>query len=303
MASELESAFAEAWTDQATGSAPSVSAQQLQSLAEIGARAWPDFDVPLVHFARCAGVAVAAGAAIDKLRADEVWLAAGVAAKVTQAERAFDRDYCSDLPRVLARLRLDEAAIADAIQATREKLLVGRGRLPKIVSYAGRGTLGSLVRVVATRCGVDTQRAGAQQREVPAEELSAILVASADPERAAAFAKKSDEFRGAFERAIAQLEPDDRMALRLAAVDGIGIDGVAKALGIHRSTAARRLVRIRSTLGERTRAHLREAGLDSAELASVIAVVEEGLELTLSRMLAVPASAPAASDDPTLAQD
>ncbi|MEM6997189.1 MAG: hypothetical protein AAF721_42180 [Myxococcota bacterium] len=256
-----------------------------------GRSRWPSLDVGAVDFAKALARAVNGGAKLGALRADEVWIAAACTAGVAGAQRAFQDTYLSDADRMLAPLRLDDAAIRDVQQTVLEKLLVAVGGTPpRVARYAGRGQLKALVRVIATRAGVDIQRAHAKNREVPAENLSAILVASADPERMVGLVSKQGVFRDAFETAVAGLAAADRMLLRLHTIDGVGGDGLAKATGVHRSTVVRRLARIRAELAAATREALRAAGLDDDALESVIAIVDEGLELTLSRIFSEPSA-------------
>ncbi|MEM6989955.1 MAG: hypothetical protein AAF721_05645, partial [Myxococcota bacterium] len=214
---------------------PMPTAANLNACFVAGRRVHPDVDVTEPEFAAALGAAVVAGSDWASVDAGEVFVAAGCAHGRREALHNFETLYLSGLPRVLARLGLDDAAVADAIQAAREKLLVAppSGGPIRVVRYAGRGQLKALVRVVATRAAVDIQRRAVRQQEVPAEHLSAVLIASTDPEALAAGADKADTFRAAFERAVAELPAADRMALRLYVLQGVGIDGVAKAWGIH----------------------------------------------------------------------
>ncbi len=218
----------------------------------------------------------------------EVALAWACAAGQGVALRAFESRYLAELPRMIGHMKLSEDAMAEVAQVTRRRLLVDTGKGARLTSYAGRGQLRALVRVVATRAALDLRRSSERRREVPVAELSAVLFASTNPENVAGHGRKQEVFRAAFEAAIAALPPADRTLLRMYAIDGVGIDGLAAVAGIHRSTAARRLARIRGTIADKTRVQLQIAGLREDELHSVIGVVDEGLELTLSRILADP---------------
>src|SRR5262249_39301080 len=65
-------------------------------------------------------------------------------------------------------------------------------------------------------------------------------------------------FKAAFGDAMASLVPDDRSLLALHYVDDLSIDELAKVLGIHRATAARRVAKVREQLLEGTKDRLRE---------------------------------------------
>ncbi len=278
----------EAFVD-AGGSSEGVGATELERLVALARDAWPELSIDAIALARALGQAQASGVPLERLDPAEIALAQACAAGESVALRAFDAHYLAQLPRMLGHMRLSDDVVAEVAQTTRRRLLIAtEGGTPRLVSYAGRGQLRALVRVVATRAALDMRRSTERRKEVPAAELSVVLLASTDPERAAGRGRKQEVFRAAFEAAIAALPAVDRTLLRMYAIDGVGIDGLAAVAGIHRSTAARRLAKIRATIAAQTRIQLQIAGLDGGELESVIGVVDQGLELTLSRILAEP---------------
>ncbi len=261
----------------------------LAEFAEQGRKAWSGFDVDGVALGRALGDLLSTGVAPDRVDMKELWLALGCAAGDSAAHRAFEETYFADAGRNLAHMRLTPDTQAEALQVARRRLLVSAdGGPPKILGYAGRSQIRTLVRVVATRAALDLLRGQGRRREVPDADLSAVLLASASPESMVAHGKKAEVFRVAFEAAVGDLEAADRTLLRLYVVDGVGLDGLAMALGIHRSTAARRLARIRKTIEASTRARLSAGGIEGSQLDSVIGVVDAGLDLTLSRILSEP---------------
>lgn len=288
---------------QPDGSLP-IDEPELRAQIDEARSAWPTVVVPEKAFASAIGDSLGKGLAVDALDVPELWLAIGCAAGVPAALREFEAAYLANIDRVVAHMRLSADTLAEALQVARRRLLVGTdGRPPKIVGYAGRGQVRTLVRVVATRAALDIMRAQGRRKEVADDGLSAVLLASASPESVVAHGQKTDAFRAAFEGAIAELEPADRTLLRLYAVNAVGLDGLALALGIHRSTAARRLAKIRKTLEQMTRQRLAAVGFDGDALESVVGVVEAGLELTLSRILADSAGSSGGSEFDATGED
>ncbi len=283
-------AFREACGPEQIEAAAAMTQPALDELVDRARQAWPGFSLEPPALARALGAAIAQGVAVKHLDPVEIGLALACADHNPAALRAFEAQYLADLPRTLAHMRLPDDLVAEVAQITRERLLLGTDAsgTPRLTAYAGRGQLRALVRVVATRAALDQRRSQGRRREVPATELSAVLLASTDPEQAAGRDRKGEVFRAAFEAAVADLAPDDRTLLRMYVIDGVGIDGLATVTGVHRSTAARRLARIRRVIADNTRGQLERAGLQPTELQSVIGVVDEGLELTLSRILAEP---------------
>lgn len=286
-------AFAEAFRERAgsSGVLDAATDATLSDLEEEARRVWPGLEARPEALASALGRAVADGASLDEIDVGELWLALACAAGERAALEAFERRYLDGVVGALRGMGLDDDGVAEALQTARDKLLVSEEGPPRIVGYAGRGRLQALVRVVATRAAID-QRRNADRGADLAGSLGEMVWASADQERAAALSHKGALFRKAFEAAIAQLPAEDRTLLRLHALDAVGIDGIALTLGVHRSTAARRLAKLRATIAADTRGRLRTMGLSPGDLDSVLGIVDEGLELTLSRMLA-PADAEA----------
>lgn len=271
------------------GNEPPLTAAQLDRLIEETETRIPAVAADPSAFASALGSLAAAGVSPTDADIEEVWLAVACAAGQTAATDELERRYLGQLAVQLKHLQLDDATLADVLQTTRRRLLIGKdSATPRIVGYAGRGQLAALTRVVATRAALDAKRSTKRKREVDLGGLAQVLMASTTPEMLAASAHKEQLFREAFEAAVAALPSADRTIMRLYAVDGVGIDGVAAACGVHRSTAARRLAKVRETIHQSTRDELQRRGANDTELESILAVVDDGLELTLSRILAEP---------------
>ncbi len=105
-------------------------------------------------------------------------------------------------------------------------------------------------------------------------------------ERPGAQQHHRDAFRAALERVLAKLTSEDRNLLRLSLVHGLSIDEVGRLYQIHRSTAARRLGRLKDGIGQDTRMYLRaELGADRKELQSLFRLVKTGLDKSFVRLL------------------
>jgi len=283
----MQDAFVDACS--AAGGTAAVDDDGLAALVQRARAVLPGTELDALAFAGALGRVVATGVALVEVDVAELALALGCVAGQREALTLLERRYLQPLPEQLAHMRLDAATLADVQQTTRGRLLLAReGHSPRLLGYAGRGQLGALVRVIATRAALDATRGERRKREVALSELTCVLMTSADPERLAASVRKREVFRAAFEAAIAGLDPADRTMMRLYAVDGVGIDGLALAYGIHRSTAARRVAVVRERIRLGTVAELGRRGVAEPEIESIIAVVDEGLELTLSRILADP---------------
>ena len=81
------------------------------------------------------------------------------------------------------------------------------------------------------------------------------------------------------------LAPEERNAMRLTYTHGLNLEGVAKALGVSRATAGRRLLSCRERVREETLRLLKERiNASPAELESLLGVVRSRLELSLGAL-------------------
>lgn len=237
------------------------------------------------------------------------------------AGRAPDRDVVAYLERchpaelavaqaasrghagAIARLEADHRGVIDAMcwryaspthspadlrQILREKLYVAApGERPKLAEYAGQGQLASWLRITAVRTFLDLGRRKDRTRETPSEEG---VLAMPDPSDLSLEVIKA-EYRAAVTQAMrdaaAKLEPADRHLLHQHYVSGLSIDQLGAALGLHRATAARRVVRARETLVTETRALLTaRLQLSNDELDEVIGMVMSRLDVSIPGLFA-----------------
>jgi RNA polymerase sigma-70 factor (ECF subfamily) len=124
-------------------------------------------------------------------------------------------------------------------------------------------------------------------REAPLNvSLEQRLVTTIDPSLDALKAEYRGEFAAALREAITDLGPEDRALLRQQVVDGMSIDDVGAAFGVHRATAARWLLRAKDALVQAT--HQRLAArlvLPVEQIDSVIRLVSSQLDASVVRYL------------------
>lgn len=221
----------------------------------------------------------------DGLDAVEVYLACACATGDAGALAEFERRYFATVPAALGRLALGRDEIDEVIQSLRVRLFVADGGAPRVVGYAGHGQLGGLVRVAAIRAGLNLLRQRGKL-EQDADGFEDVPVAADDPELARLKAQHRGAFKEAFEEAVRALEPRERSLLGLALVKGLGIDKVATIYGVHRATAARWITSARANLTRAVQRSLgARLGVDTAEVAGLLPLVESQLELSLERLL------------------
>lgn len=223
-----------------------------------------------------------ADAEADTLRAADVYLAIACVARLPAALEVFERDLAPVIPQALGRLDLTAAQRQDIGQQVRHKLLYADP--PRVARYAGRGGLDAWVRVVAIRAGHDALR---RARKEVLEDDDARLVDAhveyADAELAFLKHRYRETLQEAMRAAFAALDPKARNLLRYSYVDGLNVDALGRLHGVHRATAARWVASARASLLQEARRELRaRLGVDSAELDSVVRLLQSQLDVSLS---------------------
>jgi RNA polymerase sigma-70 factor (ECF subfamily) len=262
---------------------PSALAERLESCARRGRSAWPSVELDPTTFAGHLGRHCRTPTDLDALAITDLYLACACARRDDAALRILHERIGPEFDRALARLGLDRDEADDVRLAVMQRLVVDTP--PKIGSYAGRGSLAQWIAAVAARDAISRRRTEARRRgllEAAAEDL-----APADPELGFLKSHYRAEFKEAFGAAVSALSPTDLTVLRHRFIDGLTLDQLAAAAGVHRATAARWLARIRSDLLDSTRLALRERlGVDAAEVESVVRLIASNFEVSVRRLLA-----------------
>ncbi|MBI5544144.1 MAG: hypothetical protein HY901_09665 [Deltaproteobacteria bacterium] len=229
----------------------------------------------------------ALGAALAKADVEGLALALACLAGDTGAVAELERMVPPAVASALGRL----GASADEIDEVGQRLRLGlffRERADgrsKLEYYSGRGALRGWLRAVAAQEFATLKRR--QRPDEQQETLADILFGSATaPDVRWARQECRAAFRTAIEEAVGALSERDRTALKMNALDGLSIDDIARVFRMHRSTAARWLVRARAEIEERVRESLlRQLGPSAGELSSIVRIAGEEVPVTFERLL------------------
>ena len=219
--------------------------------------------------------------------ADELYLACAALHSDSQACDLIERLYMTKVAASLARRVADPPTQQALLQKIREKILVGPP--PAIAKYKGNTRLEHWIRLTARRCVVDHYRSLQRQ----ARQLLQIEKEPRSSPRG--IESQLDHARGrvAFERAVTAalggLSARDRNLLRLYYGAGITVDGLGRAYGVHRSTAARWVARLREELFAAVRTHMQqECGIGDSEFERLANDLHGQVDLILSSWHAEP---------------
>ncbi|MCH9680678.1 MAG: hypothetical protein K0V04_04520 [Deltaproteobacteria bacterium] len=159
----------------------------------------------------------------------------------------------------------------DALQHGLAHILVAApGRAARIVSFAGRSSLRSWVKVVARRLGHQHHRGPPL---VAAAVVETVLDHHADPELEALKTRYTGHFESALQSAITTLDARDRTLLR-SAMAGERSSSIAARYGVHKATVKRWLATLRQRILRRTRRELLDGlQLRGEELDSILRLI------------------------------
>jgi RNA polymerase sigma-70 factor (ECF subfamily) len=220
--------------------------------------------------------------ALRQMHTSDLYLACACSRGDVQAFAAFDEHCIGQLDRLLSRMGIDADVGAEVKQHIRRRVLIGDGRPPGILDFSGRGDLRSWVRVMAVRQAL--RRVGRARRDASLEddELLERIVAPGNPELEYAKGIYRREFKQAFEGALRDLPDRERTVLRQHYIDGLTIDELGHLYRVHRSTAARLLVRARTVVLEATRSRMMcQLDVRSQDLDSIMRMIRSQIDISL----------------------
>lgn len=231
----------------------------------------------------------------ETAHAEDLALVASFAKGDAKAIAELEARVGSELAGALSRIGLTRVEIDEVGQIVRERLFVakaggdanvgGAGR-PKILDYAGRGSLAAWLRAVIVRAGIDLRRKRARTPDAPSTDDEPLLTLSAaceDPEIETLRARYAQPFRQALADAVRSLPADERNALRLNLVEGLNIEQIGSLYGVHRATIARWISRAKETIEEETRRLLLERlQLAPSDLDSLVRLCRSRVDIGAS---------------------
>lgn len=222
--------------------------------------------------------------ALGALPAADVALAAACVAQQPTAHVAFDA-VLGEVDAAGLAVAASRDVIDEVKQLLRVQLLVSSGgKPPGVAAYRGKGSLRGWLRITATRELIRHKRK--RQREVSLPCSLETMFTGVDAQLQSLKAEYRGEFAAALREAIQLLSPEDRTLLRQQVVDGLSIDAIGAAFGVHRATAARWLVRARASLVAATHRQLAaRLRLPLDEIESAIRFIHSQLDASMARYL------------------
>jgi|HubBroStandDraft_2_1064218.scaffolds.fasta_scaffold104881_2 RNA polymerase sigma-70 factor (ECF subfamily) len=257
------------------------------TLFTIASKAWPNGWVTRSAFAEYVKERAEGDGQLSDEAVAALYLACACLRGVGPALKAFESHYLPDIRRAGARAGLNPDEIGELAQMLREELLVGRnGAAPTLGEYRGRGELRGWLRVTATRAAIRMKKRAQKAADPEIDRLEA-RAADDDPELSYMKALYRKAFRSAFRNAALTLDPREKKILHQHTIEGLTIDQLGDAHGVHRATAARWVQAAREKLLSAVRKEFaKQVNVSPRELASVFRLVQSRLDVTMRRLLA-----------------
>ena len=172
----------------------------------------------------------------------------------------------------------------------------------KLAYYSGRGSLAGWLRAVVSQLAIDQYRKQSKFVQIEetrefenlAEESSnnsgnaGVLHHNDSPEELLSEKRATDDVASALQAAIAGLEPEDRLILKLYYFDDLKLKDIAATFGYHEATASRKLVRVQSEIRKSVERELKKThGWNDGEVKRHLADAAAKLGLSLEKMFAL----------------
>jgi len=253
---------------------------------------WPGLGVDprrfVAHWAARLPEAEDLSRALGQLHLSDLYLAFACAERDDAAERALET-LLRSIAGAVRSVDASPSFVDEILQRLRTRVLVAEeGRAPRILDYAGRGSLENWLRAGALRLALNARR-DARRGPEPLPEVSLWEPVAPTVDRTLEILRSeyAAEFGRALREAFASLEAGEKNVLRLHFQEGLSLNQIGAMYQVNKSTISRRMARARDLLLERTRTRLVETlSLPPSELESLLEELGPRLDLSLSSVLA-----------------
>jgi RNA polymerase sigma-70 factor (ECF subfamily) len=251
---------------------------------------WPSFEVESEKFAGYLGERAPEEAdvgGLDVRQTTDLYLACGCSSGQHRALLAFEK-YCEqEWGRGTARYSLQASQALEIKQSLRTRLFVSsETHSGHIRRYSGKGALRAWYRTTVVRATIDYLRANDRQQRLHEQGDLDEHVALVDLELDYLKRNYREDFKHSFHAALRSLTSEDRNLLRYQLIEELTLEEIGLIYGLHLSSIARRLQKLREQLLTSTRAHLQERlGVGGGELDSIMRLIGSRLDVSISSVL------------------
>ena len=174
----------------------------------------------------------------------------------------------------------------------------------KLSYYSGAGSLGGWLRAVVGQLAIDRHRRDARliqtEEDADLDRLArdsntepqpfSVFHSSPNPEETLTNDLAAIDVENALAQALANLNPEDRLLMKLYYFDGLRLREAGAVLGVHEATASRRLTRLHGEVRKSVEGILMNThGWTQSEAARSLAEIAAHLQMEIEPLLASPA--------------
>jgi RNA polymerase sigma-70 factor, ECF subfamily len=222
---------------------------------------------------------------LGSLRIEDLCVARGCAAGHEKAWEAFllrYREPLYDMAHSITKEDNVARELADNMFADLYGTAAAGGeRVSKLRSYTGVGSLAGWLRAVMARAYIDIYRRG--RRTVSLEEEEEFTEIAAAPEDPGI--QVDPRLEEATAEVLGALAAEDRFLLASYFLDGNSLADVARMLGVHESTASRRVEKVTSALRKGIRESLQRRGMTRGEAEEALEADVRDLQIDVGKRL------------------
>ncbi len=233
----------------------------------------------------------------SRLRVDDLVLARACAAGNERAWEVFMARFREKLYEVARQITREDSAareLADSVYTemfgmkTREG-----GRISKLSSYSGRGSLEGWLRTVLAQEYVNTYR---KQRKLVSLDEESDEGAQFAAVVADSLAPADSRLESAVDEALRTLSPEDRFVLASYFLDQRTLAQIAKALSLHESTISRKVEKLTKIIRKRILKNLARQGMSRRQAEEALSADVRDIVLDVRASLAQDSVAKAFSE-------
>jgi RNA polymerase sigma-70 factor, ECF subfamily len=205
----------------------------------------------------------------------------------TEALRLFQAEYVPIAVSTVRGVDPSQAFVEEVTQQLLERILVAAPGQPRILEYAGRGSLEHWLRAAALRLALNARRSARRAPDqLGSDSQFEVAAPTADLQFDILQARYGHDFGATLKEAMGELSSQERSLLRLHFLDGLSFNQIGAVYQVNKSTISRRMSHARATLLEKTRERLEKRfNLGAPELESLLRMLGPELQLSLTSVL------------------